>query len=78
MPSDSEEQARKDRISRWKDKLKLSIDEDGNLLYGWGYPQTAHISALNKLNASDRATPDLDEVFRFLDKEIGEEPSKAS
>lgn len=64
--------ARKERIARWKDRLKLSIGDDGNVLYGWGYPQSVHHVTLEKLNSDPKPTVDLDEAFKFLDAEIGD------
>ena len=64
--------SRMERINRWKDKLKMTIDNDGNVLYGWGYPQSAHLDVLNKLNANSSGKVDLDEVLRILDDETGQ------
>lgn len=68
----TDDEARTARIARWKDKLKLSVGDDGNVLYGWGYPQSVHMQTLSKLNAQPSAIVDLDSVFEFLDKEIGD------
>ena len=68
----SDDEARKARIARWKDKLKLSVGDDGNVLYGWGYPQSVHMETLKKLNAQPSGNVDLEGVFEFLDKEIGD------
>ncbi|MCP4183699.1 MAG: hypothetical protein GY761_10335 [Hyphomicrobiales bacterium] len=67
------DETRKHRIARWKDKLKLSIDDDGNVLYGWGYPQSAHDNVLKSLNSNPKPIVDIDEALSFLDKEIGDD-----
>jgi hypothetical protein len=72
----TDDATRKARIARWKDKLKLSINDDGNVLFGWGYPQSVHMGTVNRLNANPSKNVDLDEVFEFLDKEIGESQIK--
>jgi len=65
------DKTRKERINRWKDKLKMTIGNDGNVLYGWGYPQAVHMDVLDRLNADSSDKVDLDKVLRILDDATG-------
>ena len=69
MASDQE---RKERIARWKSKISLTVDENGQLMAGWGYPQDVpHMTNVNE--ALKKRGINLDEIFEDLEKQ-GKKP----